>query len=185
MTTSTMARGRWLTWANGLTGLRLFAAPVCACAILAGAPHAAGWIFALAVASDFADGRLARRRGEASALGGLLDHATDATFVSLGLGALAYGGLVPALLPFLVAAAFLQYTLDSRALAGQPLRTSFLGRWNGVAYFVLLGIPVVRDFLGLGWPPPALVHGLGWLLVASTAASMCDRALALRRLRST
>ena len=81
----------------------------------------------------------------------------------------------------MIAAAFLQYAVDSRALAGLPLRASQLGRWNGIAYFVLLGIPVVRDGLGIGWPPAGLVLALGWLLVASTAASMGDRLLALFR----
>ena len=46
--------------------------------------------------------------------------------------------MAPLVLPGLVAAAFVQYTLDSRALAGQRLRASALGRWNGIAYFVLL-----------------------------------------------
>ena len=170
---------RWLTWANALTLLRLASAPVCALAILADARLAAFALFALAVATDFADGSVARRRGEESPLGGLLDHATDATFVALGLGALAHQGLVPTPLPFLVAAAFLQYVLDSRAIAGRPLRASQLGRWNGIAYFVLLGVPVVRDALGLGWPPAALVTILGWLLVAATLVSMLDRARAL------
>jgi hypothetical protein len=50
-----------------------------------------------------------------------------------------------------------------------------------VAYFVLLGIPVVRDGLALGWPADALVRALGWLLVATTCVSMLDRLLALVR----
>jgi cardiolipin synthase len=178
---------RWRTRANALTALRLAAAPACALAIAGGSHGTALVLFALAVATDLADGRVARRYGETSSLGGLFDHATDATFVSLGLlgvwvaappGA---AGEVPLLLPALVAAAFLQYVIDSRAAAGRQLRASFLGRWNGIAYFVLLGIPVVRDGLAIGWPPPSLVQGLGWLLVASTALSMADRAMAARR----
>ena len=80
--------------------------------------------------------------------------------------------------------AFAQYALDSRALAGRPLRASALGRWNGIAYFVLLGIPVVRDGLAIGWPPDALVRVLGWALVATTCASILDRLVALARARS-
>jgi hypothetical protein len=79
----------------------------------------------------------------------------------------------------LVAAAFLQYVLDSRALAGRRLRASGLGRANGVAYFVLLGIPVVQGALGLAWPAAETVRALGWLLVASTLLSMGSRAAAL------
>jgi phosphatidylglycerophosphate synthase len=172
---------RWITRANGLTTLRLAAAPLLALAVTNDAVLASFALFWFAVATDLLDGRVARRYGEASPLGGLLDHATDAAFVTAGLGAVAWRGEVPLVLPWMVAGAFVQYALDSRALRGRPLRTSQLGRWNGVAYFVLLGVPVVRDGLGLGWPPPSLVSALGWLLVATTALSMADRLAALRR----
>ena len=117
---------------------------------------AAAVLFVLAVATDFADGALARRRGVTSRLGGLFDHATDALFVTLGLSALAARGELTPILPLLVALAFTQYALDSRVVEGRALRASPLGRWNGIAYYVLLGIPVVRDALGLGWPSGAL-----------------------------
>ncbi len=168
--------GRWLTRANALTFVRLALAPVCGLAVLHGRTSTAGVVFALAVLTDLADGRVARRRGEASALGAKLDHATDALFVSIGLAALARLAVVPLLLPPLVLLAFAQYAIDSRALVGAELRASRLGRWNGVAYFVLLGIPVVRDALSLAWPGPGLVMAIGWLLVASTLVSMFDRA---------
>lgn len=165
----------WATPANALTALRLASAPLLAASVAQGAAPAACALFALAVATDFFDGRLARRRGQASPFGGLLDHATDAAFVVAGLGALAWRAVVPAPLPFLVAAAFLQYLIDSRAHTGRRLRASRLGRWNGIAYFALLGAPVVRDALGLAWPSPGIVRGLGWVLVATTVASMGDR----------
>ena len=175
---STPVELRWLTRANALTGLRLMGAPLLAHAVLAEQALLAFAVFWGAVVTDLLDGRVARRYGEVSPLGGLLDHATDAAFVTAGLGAVACTGEVPVLLPWLVALAFLQYTLDSRALAGQPLRASQLGRWNGIAYFVLLGVPVVRDALGIGWPDAVWVEGAGWALVASSLVSMGDRALA-------
>ena len=177
---------RWLTWANALTGVRALAAPALAAAIVGSGPAAAPAalaLFVLAVVTDFADGRVARHRGEASALGGLLDHAVDATFVVVGLAAFAWRGFVPVALPPLIAIAFLQYALDSRAHTGRQLRASFLGRWNGIAYFVLLGILVVRNGIGIPWPPDALVTLLGWVLVASTLVSIADRALAILRSR--
>lgn len=173
----------WRTPANALTALRLLAAPLLAWALLAGAPGAAALLFALAVASDLLDGPLARRRGEATPLGGLLDHATDAALNAAGLAALAWTGPVPAPLPLLVALAFAQYALDSRAARGRPLRASALGRWNGIAYFVLLGLGLAHA-LGLPAAPGAgLLRALGWALVATTALSMADRARALWRLR--
>ena len=171
------------TVANAVTFTRVLCVPLIAAAILQEARVASLVLFAWAVVTDMVDGRLARRRGEVSRLGGLLDHSADALFCSVSLGALACVGVVPVPLPFLVAVAFSQYLLDSRALAGRPLRASFLGRWNGIFYFVLIGIPLVRDALGLGWPGAGLVVLIGWALVASTVVSMADRAWALFSLR--
>jgi phosphatidylglycerophosphate synthase len=173
-------RCEWRTRANALTALRLAAAPACAMAVACSSHGAAFALFVLAVATDFADGRVARRYGEASAFGGVFDHATDATFASLGVFAVALRGEAPLVLPVLIVAAFVQYLLDSRAVQGEALRASLLGRYNGIAYFVLLGIPVVRDGLGIGWPPQWLVLAIGWALVVTTLISMGDRLLALR-----
>jgi len=174
-------RGVWRTRANGLTGLRLLAAPLLADAVLRETHGMALALFVFGVASDLLDGWLARRDGAASALGRLLDHGCDACFVVFGLAALAARGeLTPWLAP-LVALAFLQYALDSGALRGLPLRLSLLGRWNGVAYFILLGVPVVRDGLQLGWPPVHWVAFGGFALLATTLLSMLDRAAALLR----
>ena len=169
------ATGDLLTLANALSGVRLVCAPACAWAIWAGEARAAALAFCLAVLTDLADGPVARRRDEASALGGFIDHGVDALFCAVALGALAAAGRVPTILPILIGAAFLQYAADSRAFAGRPLRASRLGRHNGIAYYVLVGIVVVRDGLGLAWPAQAWVSGLGWLLVATTAVSMLDR----------
>lgn len=171
--------GRWATPANALSLLRLAAVPALGAAILHDQPLAAGALLALAVATDFADGAVARRRNEVSPLGGLVDHAVDATLCVVGLAAWGCRGEVPALLAPLVAAAFTQYVLDSRALAGRPLRASALGRWNGIAYYVLVAVPVYRDVLGLSGPGAVWVLAAGWLLVATTLVSMADRLLAL------
>jgi phosphatidylglycerophosphate synthase len=178
-----LAAGRWLTRANAISLARLAAAPALGLAIAADAPVAAATLLAAAIASDFADGAVARRYGEASPLGGLLDHATDAALCVIGLAAHAARGAVPWLLPPLVAAAFVQYVLDSRSLAGRPLRASRLGRWNGVAYYVLVGVPVGRDALALDWPASSWTLAAGWLLAATTLVSMGDRLLALRMSR--
>ena len=168
----------WRTRANALTALRLLAAPALAWAVFDGAAGLAFALFTLAVATDLADGPVARRYGEATAFGGVLDHATDATFVSIGTAALACMGEVNGWLAPAIALAFLQYAVDSRVVRGRALRASALGRWNGIGYFVLVGIPVVRDGLGLAWPPQAWVAAFAWLLLATTVLSMLDRALA-------
>jgi CDP-diacylglycerol--glycerol-3-phosphate 3-phosphatidyltransferase len=175
------AKGRWATRANALSLLRLVVAPLLAAAVARRSPLAAAALLVVAIVTDLADGAVARRHHEASALGGLLDHAVDATLCTAGLAAWACRGQVPWLLPPLVAAAFTQYVLDSRVLAGRMLRASRLGRWNGIAYYVLVAVPIGRDVLGLSGPGAAWIRAAGWLLVATTLVSMADRLLALRR----
>lgn len=173
-------RTRLVTWANLITIARLVATVPCVIAVLGGAWPAAAIIFLLAVASDFADGFVARRRDETSVAGGTLDHACDALFVSATLAALARIELIPLMLPPLVMLAFLQYLLDSKALAGQPLRGSRLGRWNGVAYFVIAGFAMLGGWTRLV-PLGNLVLLCGWVLIVTTLISMCERAITLLR----
>lgn len=176
---------RFATRANALTLVRLLLAPLLAAAVLHDAPGVATALFFLAVATDFADGWVARRYGEVTPFGAFADHAVDAAFVTTGTAALAFTGALPAILPPLIALAFTQYALDSRVLASSGLVASRLGRWNGLAYYVVLATPLVRDTLALAWPPPALVTVLGWALVVTTGLSMIDRLRLLsRRTRS-
>jgi cardiolipin synthase len=164
----------WLTRANGLSMLRLMCAPALVLAIDSGAAPLAVALFVLAVATDFADGFVARRFGEESGLGRLVDHSTDAIFVSAGTAALACADRLPVLLPTLIALSFIQYAVDTRNPDTGP-RPSPLGRWNGIAYYVVLAVPIFKDALGLGWPPEGLIAAMGWALVATTLVSMADR----------
>jgi phosphatidylglycerophosphate synthase len=169
------ARSSWQTRANALTCLRIALLPALVVAIRADADWVAAAVFALAVASDVADGVVARRFGEQSGLGRLFDHAADAAFVTAGAATLAHARVLPPLLPTLIAASFLQYALDAKISRGSGPRPSTLGRWNGIAYYAIVAIPIVRDALGIGWPGSALVMALGWLLVGSTLVSMGER----------
>jgi phosphatidylglycerophosphate synthase len=171
----------WFTWANALTLMRaLLALPTAIC-IFHSSWLAAALCFALAVATDAVDGPLARRLGQASALGGLLDHATDALFVTLVLATAALAGSVTWLLPTLIPVAFVQYVADSSALRGRPLRGNRLGRLNGISYFVLAGTVIVVPLAASVWPGLAGVGAaLTWwvsvALVLTTACSMIERA---------
>jgi phosphatidylglycerophosphate synthase len=169
------ATAAWSTRANALTLVRLLLAPALAAAVLSDAPRTATLLFFVAVGTDLADGWVARRYGEESPFGSFADHAVDATFVVTSTAALARSGVLPAPLPWLIAAAFIQYALDSRALSSSGLFPSQLGRWNGIAYYAITAIPIVRDALALAWPGAEWVRALGWVLVVSTVASMADR----------
>ena len=186
--------------ANALTLLRLALAPVLVLAIARDEPLAASAVFFVAVATDFADGDAARRSGVVSPWGGLFDHGADAVFCTAGTAALACAGVLPAVLPPLIAVAYVQYALDSRWqggaaaaqraegerrrapawLAARGLRPSALGRWNGIAYYVIVAVPIVRDALGLAWPGSATVQALAWGLVATTVVSIISRVVSLR-----
>lgn len=182
---ATHDRERWLTVANAISALRLAAAPASVALVLAEQWLFAAALFAAAVASDFADGFVARRTHTVSRVGGVLDHTADAIYVACTLWAIGYVetqhglDLVPGILPLFISVAFLQYVLDSRALAGQPLRTSALGRANGIAYFVLAGTVLFRWAFDLDWLPDAVVYWAGLAIVASTLLSMIDRLRAL------
>jgi CDP-diacylglycerol--glycerol-3-phosphate 3-phosphatidyltransferase len=173
--------------ANALTAARLLlAVPFAFLMTRADAWSAAlaGLAFVAAVATDLLDGVLARRDGTATAAGGVFDHATDCLFVTVGLAGGALRGAFPWVLPVLVALAFAQYVADSFWGPGRrALRTSGLGRWNGILYFVPLGGDVLVR-LGLPVLQP-VVTALAWALVVSTGISMGERAWALIRAART
>ncbi|MBD3649527.1 MAG: CDP-alcohol phosphatidyltransferase family protein, partial [Pseudomonadales bacterium] len=157
-----------LTLPNLLSGIRLALALPSAWFTWQQQWSIAAVLLLIAVATDFLDGWVARRNDQVSAFGGLLDHASDAIFVTATLAGLAGLGVVPMVLPFLVAIAFSQYVLDSNALAGQPLRASQLGRYNGIAYFVLAGFPILQAAIDIPLVPVLWFYRVGWLLVATT-----------------
>ncbi len=171
--------------ANLLTALRLLLIAPMAWLILEAQWVWASAAFVAAVLTDLLDGPAARRAAVPSPLGGLFDHGTDAALVIASLACLAWLGMSPAVLPAVIAAAFAQYVLDSGAERGRPLRASWLGRYNGVAYFVLVGIALIGSALALALPLVDHIvdatYSLGWLLVGSTALSMLDRALGRRK----
>lgn len=165
-----------LTWANALTALRLLSiVPLCGAISAASWPLAA-FLFTVAALTDYFDGPLARRLGQTSVLGGFIDHASDALFVTAACTTLALSGHVNVLLPFLIPVAFLQYSIDSQVFRGRALRPNPLGRWNGIAYYVLPGIVIGVHLLGIESTLMTVAATLGWVLVGSTLVSMGMRA---------
>lgn len=173
---------------NLLTGLRLLLAVPAALAFARPefmSPLSLLTLMGVAIATDFGDGMVARRTGSASPRGQLFDHTTDFLFVTSGLAGAAIAGQIVATLPILIVVAFAQYVLDSYFLHRQKrLRMSFIGRWNGIFYFVLLVLIAVSrlDFVaGVAGLSFTLIALLSYLLILSTVASIVDRVLAPRR----
>ena len=88
---------RVLTLPNALTLLRILAIPVVLFLLLEREDVAAATVFVLAAATDFLDGKLARRRGGAGAsyLGAILDPVADKLMLSSVAVVLAVRGLLP------------------------------------------------------------------------------------------
>jgi phosphatidylglycerophosphate synthase len=169
--------------ANTLTAIRLLLALPVAVALAHptfATPSVAALLLAMAIATDYLDGPVARRMGTASPAGMLFDHTTDCLFVTAGLSGAALAGSITPILPALIPFAFGQYVVDSYVWSRRrQLRASFLGRWNGIFYFVPLVLITVARL-----PVPSQLASvlnqaagaLGYLLAASTVASMIDRA---------
>lgn len=164
-----------LTLANALTILRVFIAAPTAWAVTQGWWALASLLLALAIISDFFDGRVARSRGQDSPAGGLLDHSCDAIYIVAVLLALTANGTAHILLPVMVTAAFVQYVLDSKALQGRALRTNKLGRYNGIAYFALLVVALPASLIIPAATLQPIISILVWILIVSTLLSMSDR----------
>ncbi len=139
-------------------------------------------LIAIAILTDYFDGKVARQQGTASARGQLFDHTTDFLFVTSTLSGAAYAGLLTPVLPVLIAIAFGQYVLDSYYFYHEKqLHMSVLGRWNGILYFVpvvLIACSRTGPFSAFTEFMTVAVFVIGWLLVLSTALSMLDRAMA-------
>lgn len=173
----------FLTLPHLLSLSRIALIPAIAITILNGAGAASIGLFCLVVLTDVLDGRIARRRHQTSSLGTVLDHGSDALFVTAVCALCAYLGLLPLVLPVLIAIAFIQYLFGSKALVGAGLRPSAIGRFNGIAYFVIVGgAIVVHHYARLPVMVTAL-RVLGWLLVATTLLSIVERAIYVRRAR--
>jgi len=164
----------FLTLANSLSIFRLVVAPVLAWMILSNRWLTASFLLILAILSDIFDGRIARRKKQDSAFGGLLDHSCDAFLVAVLLFILSKTHDIPLFLPLLVLGSFLQYVLDSKALSGHKLRTSFLGRSNGIAYYVLASICIFTEGLGINLSGNLFIV-FAWVLISSTVVSMSER----------
>jgi phosphatidylglycerophosphate synthase len=171
--------------ANFLTAIRLLLVIPVAMAIANESLFTSWLLLALiviAIASDYFDGKVARALKTASARGMLFDHGTDFIFVTTALFALSIIGLSSILLPLLIVVAFSQYVLDSYFLFKQKqLRMSFLGRWNGIFYFVpivlvaasrLPAFEQAQDNFNL------IIVYSNYTLTVSTLASIVDRAIA-------
>jgi phosphatidylglycerophosphate synthase len=151
--------------------------------VLAHAIRAAGggwWplgLFAIAAASDFFDGILARRARHPTRHGAALDSAADVLFVLSATGAAALLGRVPWAVPTAIAVAASAYALASRRRGGdgswRPAR-SRLGHAGGVANYALVGLIAGSAALpGARWGP--VLRAASLVVVAVNLSAVLER----------
>ncbi len=154
---------RVLTIPNALSLLRLLGVPLFVWLVLsADAPVAAFFLLAVAGATDWLDGYLARRLQQASRLGALLDPLVDRLYIATTLVTLAAAGAIPWWLVIVLAARELMLVglLPILRRAGRvSLPVTPAGKAG--TWMLMWGFP----FLLLGSAPGALGTGMtafGW-----------------------
>lgn len=149
---------------NVLSMLRLALVPVFLVLIIAGGYVAALVVLVVASLSDLLDGFLARRLGQVTRLGQLLDPAADRLYIFAALVGLAANRLVPWWIVVVIVARDVFLLALGIVLANHgygPLPVHQLGK---VATFALFfGVPVIM--LGLAFPSTQPVtEPVGWAI---------------------
>ncbi|MFT4583567.1 MAG: cardiolipin synthase [Gammaproteobacteria bacterium] len=165
-----------VTVPNLLSLSRIACVPVLITALAHRAELFAVSIFCFVVISDFLDGFIARRSNQMSSRGALIDHGSDAIFVSAMTAYFAYLGALPSILPALIVVAFIQYSIDSGKRSNTGLRASRIGRWNGIAYFAITGLAVAVYLFVVDAVVRDVLYSFAYLLCASTVVSIISRA---------
>ncbi len=178
-----------LTLPNLLTLLRLFAAPGVLLAFVLLPRPAADWtalgLFVVAAATDWVDGHLARRWGQVTKLGTMLDPIADKLLVVVALLAVCgYAGMPPLLVIPATAILFREVFVSGLreflgATAG-TLRVTRLAKWKTtvqmLALAVLLGRGIAEHHLGM------LVFGLGEAMAVDIFEGRVEDVVGLGRL---
>ncbi len=167
--------GPWQTGAvAGATGVRLAAAPAVMALCLAADYLAALLVFAVAAATDYLDGYLARRWRVTTATGSFLDTTADKLLVTAALVALvAVGRASPWAAAAIVGREVMILGLRAAVAShGVVVVASQLGRIKATMQFVAVAASLYAAGPALG--PLPLYQWLMWLAVALTLLSAAD-----------
>lgn len=156
------ASSRVLTVPNLISAIRIAMIPVFWVLIVD--PDTTAWgivLFGVVVATDWVDGTIARRTGQVSELGKVLDPVADRAAIAAGLVALVVRGAFPLWAAVLILARDVAVLIAGAVLASKGLRIDV--RWIGkVATFALMiAIPAV-SWGSLGLWPAAAALAVGW-----------------------
>jgi CDP-diacylglycerol--glycerol-3-phosphate 3-phosphatidyltransferase len=140
---SSVWRGRVLVAG---TSLRIILAPVVVGLLLGGNDTAAAIVFLVAAATDYLDGRLARRWEVTSQLGSFLDTTADKLLVSTALIALvSIDRVSPWFAILIVGRELLLLGLRAATAAtGRHIEASLLGKWKATVQFAAIALAMLR-----------------------------------------
>jgi CDP-diacylglycerol--glycerol-3-phosphate 3-phosphatidyltransferase len=156
-------------------------APIVMGLVLGGDYTAAAILFALAAATDWFDGRLARRWAVASPLGSFLDTTADKLLVTAGLVALvAVDRASPWLALVIIGRELVLLGLRAAVVAqGRHLEPSLLGKWKATVQFAAIALVMLR--------PDVKIAGAWldeWALILATVITVWSAADYLNRFRA-
>lgn len=111
-------------------------------------------IFVIAALTDFIDGRVARARGETSALGAALDPIADKLLVAAALILLARNGVIAgagvvAVLVIILREVFVSGLREALGRRGEALAVTSLAKWKTTAQLVATGLLIAAAPTGI------------------------------------
>jgi CDP-diacylglycerol--glycerol-3-phosphate 3-phosphatidyltransferase len=134
------------------TSVRIAATPVILALLLAHDWTVSAVVFLLAAATDFLDGRLARRWQVTTKLGSFLDTTADKLLVSTTLIGLVAVDRASAWVAFVVIAR--EFTIlglrAAVAAGGSHLETSMFGKWKATCQFAVIAVAILRPHVIIG-----------------------------------
>jgi phosphatidylglycerophosphate synthase len=167
--------------ADACTTLRVLLAPVLAALLLLPRDEAGVLpflVYAVAAATDYADGALARAAGTASRAGRVFDHGADALLLFPAFWALATQGRIPFVLPIAAITAFSLYLLDGwrrgGSLATIDLTGSRSGAIGGVLNYVVTGAAAAAVALDAR-PIDVAIYAAAFAIAAVNFAAAFER----------
>ncbi|MGO9885095.1 MAG: CDP-diacylglycerol--glycerol-3-phosphate 3-phosphatidyltransferase [Solirubrobacteraceae bacterium] len=128
------------------TGARIVLSPVVMALVLNHSYTIATIVFLVAAATDWVDGRLARRWGVTTRLGSFLDTTADKLLVTTALIALVSVQRVSPWIALVIVAR--EFVILGLRLAvesgGRHMETSMLGKWKATVQFVAIALAMIR-----------------------------------------
>jgi CDP-diacylglycerol---glycerol-3-phosphate 3-phosphatidyltransferase len=128
------------------TSIRIVAVPIVMALVISGSDTAAAIVFLAAAATDWFDGRLARRWNVTTRIGSFLDTTADKLLVTGAMVALlAVDRMSPWFAIVIIGREFTILGLRAAVEAhGSHLEPSMLGKWKATIQFAALGLVMIR-----------------------------------------